>query len=115
MQLRPVTSKRVPEIAYQLLDVFSIFAAPNILQSDNGREFVNSIIEELRLMWEGLKIVHGNPRHNQSQGSVERANDDYPQTKKSKHDDPSKNMSATEPLKSGGSSLNRCHRCQSSR
>ena len=27
-------------------------------------------------MWEGLKIVHGKPRHSQSQGSVERANTD---------------------------------------
>ena len=48
VQLRPVTSKRAPEIAYQLLDVLSIFDAPNILQSDNGREFVNSIIDEHR-------------------------------------------------------------------
>ena len=76
VQLRPVTSKRAPEIAYQLLGVFSIFGAPNILQSDNGREFVNSIIEELRSMWKGLKIVHGKPRHSKSQGSVERANRD---------------------------------------
>jgi hypothetical protein len=27
-------------------------------------------------MWPGLKIVHGKPRHSQSQGSVERANQD---------------------------------------
>ena len=74
VQLRPVTSKRAPEIAYQLLDVLSIFDIPNILQSDNGREFVNSIIDEHRSMWEGLKIVHGKPRNSQSQGSVERAN-----------------------------------------
>ena len=76
VQLRPVTSKRAPEIAYQLLDIFSIFGAPSILQSDNGREFVNSVITELSAMWDGLKIVHGKPRHSQSQGSVERANRD---------------------------------------
>ena len=70
VQLRPVTSKRTPEIAYRL----SIFDAPNILQSDNGRAFVNSIIDEHGSMWEGLKIVHGKPRNSQSQGSVERAN-----------------------------------------
>ena len=69
-----VTSKRAPEIAYKLLDVLSIFDAPNILQSDNGREFVNSIIDEHRSMWEGLKIVQGKPRNSQSQGSVEREN-----------------------------------------
>ena len=74
VQLRPVTSKRAPEIAYQLLDVLSIFDVPNILQGDNGREFVNSIIDEHRSMLEGLKIVHGKPRNSQSQGSVERAN-----------------------------------------
>ena len=76
VQLRPVTSKRAPEIAYQLLDIFSIFGAPSILQSDNGREFVNSVITELSAMWDGLKIVHGKPRHSQSQGSVERAKRD---------------------------------------
>ena len=46
VQLRPVTSKRAPEIAYQLLDTFSIFGAPSILQSGNGREFVNSFITD---------------------------------------------------------------------
>ena len=76
VQLRPVTSKRAPEIAYQLLDIFSIFGAPSILQSDNGREFVNSVITELSAMWDGLKIVHGKPRHSQTQGSVERVNRD---------------------------------------
>ena len=50
VQLRPVTSKRAPEIVYQLLDIFSIFEAPSILQSDNGREFVNSVISELSAM-----------------------------------------------------------------
>ena len=75
-QLRPVTSKRAPEIAYQLLDIFSIFGAPTILQSDNGREFANSVITELSAMWDGLKIVHGKPRHSQSQGSVECTNRD---------------------------------------
>ena len=50
VQLRPVTSKREPEIAYQLLDIFRIFGSPIILQSDNGREFVNSVIIEVSAM-----------------------------------------------------------------
>ena len=58
------------------LDIFSIFGAPSILQSDNGTEFVNSVNIELSAMWDGLKIVHGKPRYSQSQGSVERANKD---------------------------------------
>ncbi|XP_043475014.1 KRAB-A domain-containing protein 2-like [Leptopilina heterotoma] len=74
--LRPLSSKRAEEIAYQLLDIFLTFGAPVILQSDNGREFVNHIITELASLWPELKIVHGKPRHSQSQGSVERANQD---------------------------------------
>ena len=44
---RPVKSKRAPEIACQLRDIFSILGVPSILQSDNGREFVNSVITKL--------------------------------------------------------------------
>lgn len=76
VQLRPLCSKRAVEVAKVLVDIFCIFGAPSILQSDNGREFVNQIIEELKIMWPGLLIVHGKPRHSQSQGSVERANQD---------------------------------------
>ena len=39
---RPVKSKRAPEVACQLLDIFSILGTPSILQSDNGREFVTT-------------------------------------------------------------------------
>ncbi|XP_060842993.1 KRAB-A domain-containing protein 2-like [Rhopalosiphum padi] len=74
--LRPLTHKRAEEVAYVLIDIFTTFGAPAILQSDNGREFANKVIIELCSMWEELKIVHGKPRHSQSQGSVERANQD---------------------------------------
>jgi transposase InsO family protein len=50
--------------------------APVILHSDNGREFVISIIIEFHSMRPDVKIVQGKPRHSQSQGSVERANRD---------------------------------------
>jgi transposase InsO family protein len=49
---------------------------PNILHSDKGREFCNQIIKSLCEMWNDIKIVHGKLRHNESQGSVERANQD---------------------------------------
>ncbi|XP_055928730.1 KRAB-A domain-containing protein 2-like [Argiope bruennichi] len=74
--LQPLQSKRAEEVALQVLDIFLIFGAPCILQSDNGREFVNSVIEQLHTNWPELKIVHGKPRHSQSQGSAERANQD---------------------------------------
>ena len=74
--LRALTSKRASEVAYQLVDIFLLIGAPMILQSDNGAEFTSSIIEELKIIWPDLKIIHGKPRHPQSQGSVERANGD---------------------------------------
>ncbi|XP_050293792.1 KRAB-A domain-containing protein 2-like [Anthonomus grandis grandis] len=76
VKIRPLTSKRAEEVAKSLVDIFCIFGAPSILQSNNGREFANHVIEELCTMWSGLKIVHGKPRNSQSQGSVERANQD---------------------------------------
>ena len=74
--LRAITSKRAAEVAYHLLDIFLLFGAPHILQSDNGREFTASVISELKDLWPDCVVVHGKPRHPQSQGSVERANAD---------------------------------------
>ena len=45
-----------------------------ILQSDNGSEFTANIITEMKQLWPDMKLVHGKPRHPQSQGSVEHAN-----------------------------------------
>lgn len=50
--------------------------APRILQQDKGREFVTFIMEELKVLWPDLVIVHGKTRYTKSQGSVERANGD---------------------------------------
>ena len=74
--LRPLLTKRAMEVALNLVDLFAILGAPSILHSDNGKEFVNEVIDNLVILWPGLKIVHGKPRHSQSQGSVERANQD---------------------------------------
>ena len=74
--LRPLSSKRAAEVAFQLLDIFLLFGAPAILQSDNGSEFTAQVITELKELWPQLIMVHGKPRHPQSQSSVERANGD---------------------------------------
>jgi hypothetical protein len=37
---------------------------------------VNNVLSSLKEYWATLKIVHSKPRHSQSQGSVERANQD---------------------------------------
>ena len=65
--LRSLTSKHAAEVAYQLVDVFLLFGAPTILQSDNGSEFTTNIITELKQLWPDMKLVHGKPRHPQSQ------------------------------------------------
>lgn len=44
-------SKTAMEVAIHLFSIFLIFGASNILQSDNSREFVNSVLEELRFIW----------------------------------------------------------------
>ncbi|XP_060836281.1 KRAB-A domain-containing protein 2-like [Rhopalosiphum padi] len=77
IQLRPLKSKTAEKVAHHLLNIFLVFGAPNILHSDNGREFVNKVISELCSMWDGVKIVHGKPRHSQTQRSIERANQDF--------------------------------------
>jgi hypothetical protein len=46
------------------------------LQLDNCSEFIEEIISKLMEIWFNAKIVHGCPRHTQSQGSVECANQD---------------------------------------
>jgi len=49
---------------------------PKILQSDNGTEFKNKELKELINGWDQGRctIVHGRPRHPQSQGKVEQSN-----------------------------------------
>ena len=74
--IRPLTSKRAADVAYQLMDIFLLFGVPHILQSDNGSEFTAQIISDLKELWPELVIVHGKPCHPPSQGSVERANYD---------------------------------------
>jgi transposase InsO family protein len=48
--------------------MLEITIPPAILQSDNGSEFTAQVL------WLPLTMVHGKPRHPQSQGSVETAN-----------------------------------------
>lgn len=74
--MKALKSKTAEAVAKKLTKIFAIFGAPRIFHSDNGREFANKVIKELVSKWPECKIVHGKPRHSQSQGSVERANRD---------------------------------------
>jgi hypothetical protein len=64
------------KLVFNCWTYFLLFGAPHILQSDNGREITATIIKELKDMWPDCSLVHGKPRHPQSQGSVERGNAD---------------------------------------
>lgn len=66
--------KRADEVAYYLKNAF---ATQCILQNVNDQEFTNKIIEEVYGMWNELKIDHAKRRHNESQGSLERANQGF--------------------------------------
>ncbi|KHJ41632.1 hypothetical protein D918_08279 [Trichuris suis] len=74
--LKALKSKTAEEVAHNLVDIFTLRGASSILQSDNGRKFANKVVTSLKQHWPSLKVVHGKPRHSQSQGSVERGNQD---------------------------------------
>jgi len=71
----PLVSKSARDVANALEKwVFPVMGLPSILQSDNGWEFVNKLIEEVIATWPGqMQLVSGRPRHPQSQGLVEQA------------------------------------------
>jgi transposase InsO family protein len=45
--VRPLQSKLALEVAQTLFQIWTTFGFPTIVQSDNGGEFVNSILKEL--------------------------------------------------------------------
>ena len=71
----PLIRKTAGDVADALQKwVFPVVGLPSIIQSDNGREFVNKLIEEVVATWPGqVQLVSGRPRHPQSQGLVEQA------------------------------------------
>ena len=67
VSLRALKSKLADEVADELFQIFCTFSAPEILQSDNGREFANKVVAAVIKKWPECKLVHGKPRHSQSQ------------------------------------------------
>ena len=71
----PIETKEAKSVASVFETyIFPYFGVPKIFQSDNGKEFVNSVIEKLLCSWStDIKIIQGHPQHPQSQGVIERA------------------------------------------
>jgi len=59
VHLRPLKSRRVSEISMELAKIFIVFGAPNILQSDDRRDFVLKVIQKVNTLWPECKIIHG--------------------------------------------------------
>ena len=88
----PIVAKRASCVAVALLNIFTLFGPPKILQYDNGGEFSQSamdhhgnclyledveidlIISEMKILWLECTLVRGSPRHSESNGGVERVN-----------------------------------------
>ena len=74
--LRPLKSKCANAVNKELIDIFTVIGAPDIIQCDNGNEFATIQKCVLDKYWPKCKLITSRPRHPQSQGSVERANGD---------------------------------------
>jgi len=46
--LKAFEYKPAEEVAFNLIDIFTLIGAPSILQSDNGREFSDNIVSNLK-------------------------------------------------------------------
>jgi hypothetical protein len=74
--LRALVSKEASTVANELFMIFCLIGAPLILHTDNGKEFTASVILALQVLWPSMQLINGRARHPQSQGSVERGNQD---------------------------------------
>ena len=68
--LRPLESKSSQVIANELVCIYMEYGSPEIIQCDQGGEFKKA----LKLLCDrmNIKLIYSRPRHNQSQGKVER-------------------------------------------
>ena len=62
--------------AGNLNSIFCSLGPVKILQSDNSREFIVKVINEIANMWPGLVIIYGRAKHPQSQGCIKQGNGD---------------------------------------
>jgi hypothetical protein len=65
-------SKESREVGERLIEIISTCIMPEILQSDNGSEFLGDCIKTLQEFYGNIHIVKGKVRHPQSQGKVEK-------------------------------------------
>ena len=60
--LKPLKDKRVESIKTSLREIFNLFGAPKILQSDNGGEFRGKLLTNyFKTFWPTMKWIKGKP------------------------------------------------------
>ena len=69
----PIKNKSSAVVADRLQELFLVEGFPEVLQSDNGTEFVNKEMTSLSERY-GFELKHSLPYHSQAQGLVERFN-----------------------------------------
>ncbi len=71
--LTPIKNKEASTVASVLTGVFRTYGCPQILQSDNGGEFIAKVIKTLCANF-NVTIKHGSPYKPQTQGQIENLN-----------------------------------------
>ncbi|CAG8529903.1 5028_t:CDS:1 [Acaulospora morrowiae] len=71
---KPSQSKSAKNAAMCLFNFCMIYGPPAVLHSDNRKEFVGKIVQEILNIWTNIKIVHGRPRNPRCQGLIEKGN-----------------------------------------
>lgn len=79
--LRALVSSTKEAVARELWMIFCDYGTPRIIQSDNGTEFVNEVIEAISKLY-GVERRLVVPYHPQANGAVERRNKDVGQVLK---------------------------------
>ncbi len=70
----PLKTKKAAVVGRALVRILSTVVIPEILQSDNGSEFLGKYINYIKKYYGTVNIVKGRPRRPQTQGSVEKSN-----------------------------------------
>jgi hypothetical protein len=72
--LAALKDKSSKSVGNALMRILSTAVLPEILQSDNGKEFLGYCINIIKEEFHTIKVVKGRAYHPASQGSVERGN-----------------------------------------
>ena len=70
----PLKDKSSRSVGNALMSILSTAVLPEILQSDNGKDFLGYCIKMIKEEFHTIKVIKGRAYHPQSQGSVERGN-----------------------------------------